>query len=32
VAVRHAKRGDLGVKSLADFVSEITAEVKERRL
>jgi threonyl-tRNA synthetase len=32
VAVRHAKRGDLGVKPLADFVSEITAEVKERRL
>jgi threonyl-tRNA synthetase len=32
VAVRHAKRGDLGVKPLADFVTEITAEVKERRL
>jgi threonyl-tRNA synthetase len=32
VAVRHAKRGDLGVKPLADFISEITAEVKERRL
>jgi len=32
VAVRHAKKGDLGVKSLADFVGELTAEVRERRL
>jgi hypothetical protein len=27
-----SKHGGLGVKPLADFVSEITAEVKERRL
>ena len=32
VAVRHSKKGDLGVRQLADFVTEITAEVKERRL
>jgi threonyl-tRNA synthetase len=32
VAVRHSKKGDLGVKPVADFLSEITAEVKERRL
>jgi threonyl-tRNA synthetase len=32
VAVRHAKRGDLGVKPIADFLAEVTAEVKERRL
>jgi threonyl-tRNA synthetase len=32
VAVRHNKRGDLGVKPVADFLSEIAAEVKERRL
>ncbi len=32
VAVRHAKRGDLGVKPIADFISEVTAEVQERRL
>lgn len=28
-AVRHAKHGDLGVKLLEDFVSEITREGKE---
>ena len=32
VAVRHSKRGDLGVKPIADFLAEVTAEVKERRL
>jgi threonyl-tRNA synthetase len=32
VAVRHAKRGDLGVKPIADFLAEVTAEVRERRL
>ena len=32
VAVRHSKKGDLGVKPIADFLTEITAEVKERRL
>ena len=32
VAVRHNKRGDLGVKPVADFLSEIASEVRERRL
>jgi threonyl-tRNA synthetase len=32
VAVRHSKKGDLGVKPIADFLAEIAAEVKERRL
>ncbi len=32
VAIRHSKKGDLGVKPIADFLAEITAEVKERRL
>ncbi len=32
VAVRHSKKGDLGVKPIADFLTEIQAEVKERRL
>ncbi len=32
VAVRHSKKGDLGVQPIADFLTEITAEVKERRL
>jgi len=32
VAVRHSKKGDLGVKPVAQFLEEITAEVKERRL
>ncbi len=32
VAVRHSKRGDIGVQSIADFITEVTAEVKERRL
>jgi threonyl-tRNA synthetase len=32
VSVRHHKRGDLGVKPVADFLSEIISEVKERRL
>ncbi len=32
VAVRHSKKGDLGVKPIDDFIAEITSEVKERRL
>jgi threonyl-tRNA synthetase len=32
VAVRHSKKGDLGVKPIADFLAEIQAEVRERRL
>jgi threonyl-tRNA synthetase len=32
VSVRHAKRGDLGVKPITDFLAEVTAEVRERRL
>lgn len=32
VSVRHNKRGDVGLKSVADFVAEVTSEVKERRL
>jgi threonyl-tRNA synthetase len=32
VAVRHAKRGDLGVKPIADFIAEVIEEVKERKL
>jgi len=32
VSVRHAKRGDLGVKPIADFLTEVMEEVKERRL
>ena len=32
VAVRHAKRGDLGVKPLADFLTEIIQEISTRRL
>jgi threonyl-tRNA synthetase len=32
VAVRHAKKGDLGMRPLNEFVSEVTAEIRERRL
>jgi threonyl-tRNA synthetase len=32
VAVRHSKKGDLGVKPIAEFLAVIAAEVKERRL
>jgi threonyl-tRNA synthetase len=32
VAVRHSKKGDLGVKPVDAFVSDIAAEVKERQL
>ncbi|HEX2747692.1 MAG TPA: threonine--tRNA ligase [Verrucomicrobiales bacterium] len=32
VSVRHAKKGDLGVKPLAVFLPDILAEVSERRL
>ena len=32
VAIRHSKKGDLGVKPVAAFVEEIIAEVAERRL
>jgi len=30
VAVRHRKQGDLGAASLADFISRITTEIKEK--
>jgi threonyl-tRNA synthetase len=32
VSVRHAKRGDLGVRPIADFLADVTAEVRERQL
>ena len=32
VSVRHAKKGDLGVKPLAEFLDEVKTEVAERRL
>jgi threonyl-tRNA synthetase len=32
VSVRHAKRGDLGVKPAAEFIAEVAAEVRGRRL
>ena len=32
VSVRHNKRGDVGLKSVAEFLAEVTNEVKERRL
>lgn len=32
VAVRHSKKGDVGVKALADFITEVTGEIRERRL
>ncbi len=32
VSVRHNKRGDVGLKSVAEFLAEVTSEVKERRL
>ena len=32
VSVRHAKKGDLGVKPLAEFLESITREVAERSL
>jgi threonyl-tRNA synthetase len=32
VAVRHSKKGDLGVKAIDDFIAEIASEVKERKL
>ena len=32
VSVRHAKKGDLGVRLLADFLPEISREVAERSL
>lgn len=32
VSVRHSRKGDLGVKPLADFTAELTAEIRERRL
>ncbi len=32
VAVRHSKKGDLGVKPVAQFLEEITAEVRGRSL
>jgi threonyl-tRNA synthetase len=32
VAVRHSKKGDLGVKPVEEFVAELDVEIKERRL
>ena len=32
VAVRHAKKGDVGVKSLEEFLQEVMTEIKERKL
>ena len=32
VAVRHQKRGDLGVKPLADFLAQVQEEIKTRSL
>lgn len=32
VSVRHAKRGDLGVRSITEFLADITAEVNERKM
>lgn len=32
VSVRHAKRGDLGVRSIAEFLADVTAEVSERKM
>ena len=32
VSVRHAKKGDLGVKPLAEFIPEITREIASRSL
>ena len=32
VAVRHQKRGDLGVKALADFLAQVQEEIKTRAL
>lgn len=32
LSIRHAKKGDCGVKPFADFIPEITREVAERKL
>ena len=32
VSVRHRNRGDLGVQPVADFLHEVLAEIRERRL
>jgi len=32
VSIRHAKRGDLGVRSITEFLADITAEVSERKM
>ena len=32
VAVRHSRRGDLGVRFLGEFIADVTAEARERRL
>ena len=32
IAVRHNRRGDLGVQPVASFVGDLTAEIRERRL
>jgi threonyl-tRNA synthetase len=32
VAVRHAKKGDLAVQGIDDFITALQAEISERRL
>jgi threonyl-tRNA synthetase len=32
VSIRHRDQDDLGAKPLADFIAEITAEIKNRSL
>ena len=32
VAIRHAKKGDFGVKTLAEFLTSITSEIQSRSL
>ncbi|MBX7207476.1 MAG: threonine--tRNA ligase [Verrucomicrobiaceae bacterium] len=32
VAIRHSKKGDLGVKPAADFIASVLEEVRERRM
>ena len=32
VAIRHSKRGDLGVKTVTEFVEQVVTEIRERSL
>ena len=32
VAVRHSTKGDLGMKTVAEFIADVTCEVRERRI